>query len=240
MKNLKYEILREVKLVLRQTAVSNNKKNELIKMNFKIFPILVLAISFTISCSNKNSKKAINTSQIKSDSISILKKTLDRKSNDDNDTLSENLKERKIKHFNFTDDYDKILKYFVLPDYDTTKTQIIKQNSALLISPTDKQINYLKQKNGEDTFYIVADDNNYYMSNIITLLDSFNIKRCNAKKRSLTFMGLIEDYGMHLDSIQQNSDSIYWSVILFNKKGNPIFLDMIDPDIEKLKYYMKE
>jgi len=184
-------------------------------MKLRLLSKLFIAISFLASCTNFNSDETKN-----------------------NDTSTENIDP--VINYDYHEDYSKILEYFVNPDYDTTIVQIVEQESAILIYPTSKQIDYLKEKNGEDEFYTVADDNNYYMSNIITLLESLEIDMHTATKRNITFKGLIEDYGMNLDPNRQGVDTIYWSIIVFNPKGNPFFLDMVDPDIDKLKHYMNK
>ena len=191
-------------------------------MKLEILITTFVLLLFLIACNNNDLDKSFNSNV----------KTID--------TLELPSDVTKVKNYSYHNDYLKILKYFDIPEYDTSVVQIIEQESALLIIPTNKQIEYLKNKIGNDDFYIAADDNNYYISNLILLLDSFDINVEIAKKRKITFKGLIEDYGMNLDPTQQNIDTIYWGLVLFNSIGNPIFVDIVDPDIEKLKDYMSK
>lgn len=192
-------------------------------MKLNLLIKLFIAVSFLVSCSDSASNE-INSNNNTGTYTKSIKNT-------DTVTIDNTV-------INYHEDYSKILEYFNDPEYDTTVAQIIEQKSAILIYPTSKQIDYLKEKYGEDDFYIVADDNNYYMANLITLLESLKIDIQTATKRNFTFKGHLKDYGMNLDSNKQGVDTIYWSVVIFNPKGNPIFIDMVDPDIDKLKHYM--
>ena len=113
--------------------------------------------------------------------------------------------------------------------YDT----LITTPCAVLISPTIKQIDELKAKNGND-FYTMADDNVYYMGTSIDYLDSLKIKTIAKHAK-----GTIAFKTSNSSLFTMKLDTLYWDIILFNGKKAPIHADMtmIQDDY---KNYMKE
>lgn len=135
------------------------------------------------------------------------------------------------------DSYDKIFQYFIA-EADSANNQSISENCIVLIYPTDQQIISEKERIGEEDFYIVADDNNFYMANLIDLAEELNINTVTAEKRILTFQGNIEDYIVNLD--KKNQEELpHWNAIIFNKDKTPIFMEMVDLDKTELVEYMK-
>jgi hypothetical protein len=135
------------------------------------------------------------------------------------------------------DSYAKILQYFIT-ETDSINSQLISGNCVVLIYPTEQQIISEKEKIDEEDFYTVTDDNNFHMSNLIELMKNLDIKTITSKKRILKFQGEIEDYIVNLDK-QNEPELPYYNAILFNKKRNPIFIEIVDLDEEKMINYMK-
>lgn len=116
---------------------------------------------------------------------------------------------------------------------DSTKSeelgQVIKPNTVVLIYPSDDQIEFLKNKYGESTFYVSADDNNFYMSNLIETLDSLNVTQIVSTESNLLFKGNTEDYPLTIGQIEQK---FYWKALLFNGKESPIELNLTAPELD--------
>ncbi|MEQ8925738.1 MAG: hypothetical protein RLO81_07965 [Fulvivirga sp.] len=128
--------------------------------------------------------------------------------------------------------------YFVNSIKDSLNTEFISENLAVLFYPNDSIISKLQREWGE-SFMTVADDNSYYTYELGELFDSLKIKTIHSNKRHFVFKGNHKDYIMDLNGVQGQSDSIYWDVVLFNVVREPIFVDYVEPDIAKIKDYMR-
>jgi len=127
--------------------------------------------------------------------------------------------------------------YFVSTKYDSSNTEFVNEKLAVMFYPNDSVISKLQKEWGEG-LYTVADDNSYYTYELGILLDSLKIKTIHSNKRLFVFKGAYEDYIMDLNGIAGHSDSIYWDVVLFNASGEPVFVDYVIPEIERIKNYM--
>ena len=118
----------------------------------------------------------------------------------------------------------------------SNKDTLISEPCALLIYPTLKQIDELRESSGNDSigFYTAADDNQYYMWMSKTFLDSVKTKTfAKNATGSATFKantGRLFKLGL---------DSLQWSIVLFNGTDEPKNADitMIDEDDRS---YMKK
>lgn len=90
----------------------------------------------------------------------------------------------------------------------------VKQDSTIVfLYPSDKEIKKIKIEKGEDNFYTIADDENFYKAKINEILENKNYKILNTDKRFIKF---------NTDDIfDKNSNDNKWSVIVF-KKGNKL------------------
>jgi hypothetical protein len=106
---------------------------------------------------------------------------------------------------------------FITTDANESETETIDFDCAILIYPTGDQIEEMKNQMGEDDFYIVADDNNWYQGTAIGVIDSLNIKKFTASERYLVLQG--DSKSWTLDIRKDNSTS--WNLIFFKRtKGN--------------------
>lgn len=127
---------------------------------------------------------------------------------------------------------------YITPENDTVDYQYIDQNCAVLIFPTDEQIDHAKAQLGEEDFYIVADDNAFYMSNFIELMDQLNITTITCEKRQLKFF--IQPQSLCMDLDQENiPEESYWNALLFQKDKAPIFVDLVAPDVDAIQLYFQ-
>jgi hypothetical protein len=109
-----------------------------------------------------------------------------------------------------------------------------KENTVLLIYPSDRTINSLKKKLGDD-FYIIADDANYYSANIMEYLNSlkvpyFNI--CDSVKV------IIKDSKNQKKEIKNTNNDLYWYVVMYNiKTGNYKISSLVDFENVYKRFY---
>jgi len=118
---------------------------------------------------------------------------------------------------------------------DESRTEVIDFDCAILIYPTDSQIEALKKQYGEDDFYTVADDNSWYQGQAIHLVDSLQIKTATVQGRYLTLKG--QDATWTLDV--RRGDLLSWGLIFFHKAKSPIVVSTVDLTFDQVKAYFK-
>jgi hypothetical protein len=131
---------------------------------------------------------------------------------------------------------------------------VLDKDTVILVSPSIRTIDSLKTKLGDD-FYTVADDANYYCSNVIDYLDSIN-----KKFKSISDSIKIFYRNKNNKLIKINPNPSYWSAILyksstksyeivayvdfkdayqqfFNENNNPNISPELNTWIGKYKFY---
>jgi len=104
---------------------------------------------------------------------------------------------------------------------------------AVLIYPTEEEINKMKKTYGEDDFYIIADDNNWYQGMAIEMLDSVGIKKATVHGDSLRFKGEDETWSFDL-----KRDSLTgWNIILFSRRKGPKVISTVDLTTQEIRNY---
>jgi len=104
---------------------------------------------------------------------------------------------------------------------------------AVLIYPTEEEIDEMKKQYGEDDFYIIADDNNWYQGIAIAMLDSLGIKKATVHGDSLRFKGESQTWGFDL-----KRDSLTgWNLILFSRTKGPQVVSTVDLTTKNIRDY---
>lgn len=111
-----------------------------------------------------------------------------------------------------------------LIDVDSPNMEEIDFDCAILIFPTEEQIERMKKDYKEEDFYIVADDNNWYQSKAIDIIDSLGVKRITANERYIKLKG--EDKIWILDVRRDNLPS--WNLIFFKRTKEPQIISPVD------------
>lgn len=124
---------------------------------------------------------------------------------------------------------------YVTPKVDDSRTEIIDFDCAILIYPTDEQIEEMKKQMGEDDFYIVADDNNWYQGTAIGLIDSLNIRKFTASERYLVLKGNNKSWTLDI----RKDNSVPWNLIFFKRTKEPKIISTVDLTIEQVKEYFE-
>ena len=89
---------------------------------------------------------------------------------------------------------------------------------------------------GENDFYTVADDNDWYHGTAIGLIDSLNVRKITASKRYIMLKGSHKTWT--LDVRKENSPS--WNLIFFNTTKDPKVVSTVDLTIDQVKEYFAE
>jgi hypothetical protein len=116
---------------------------------------ILIIVTTLLSCSKPNS----NSIQELTDSLP--------KSNAD---ISRALPRIDTTHYDY-DNYFQLESYLIKDKIDDTKFELVDFDCAILIYPTDEQIDEMKKEFGED-FYTIADDNLWYLGQAIGIIDS--------------------------------------------------------------------
>lgn len=181
-------------------------------MKKKLIIINILALFlFFISCSQIKSNKVPKTKQ---------------------KNINTSIQEKEIVVDYGINPNPKIKDYYVL---DSLNSQIITEKCFVLIYPTDEKIEKLKELNETD-FYALADDNNYWMSELIEISKKMKINTIKAKKRKLCFISKNQIYTVDLDK-KDSGELFDWNLIIFNDSKTPEFSKFVEPNEVYLNKY---
>jgi hypothetical protein len=125
------------------------------------------------------------------------------------------------------------IRSYVTTSANASETETMAATCAILIYPTQEQIEEMKQRMGDEDFYIAADDNNWYQGKAIGLLDSLNIKIVTAKTRYLMLKG--DNKTWILDLRKENLPS--WNLIFFHRTKKPKVVSTVDLDFGQVQEY---
>ncbi|HEY8937547.1 MAG TPA: hypothetical protein VIM65_20115 [Cyclobacteriaceae bacterium] len=160
-------------------------------------------------------------------------KTTDKNSSATNDTLQTATKDSVSS--GDSADYSKLESYTAPEQTDTALYYTIDHDCAVIISPTDKQIDEMIKANGEDNFATIADDFSYYQSEAMQKLDSVGVKTTSSEKQYLKFAG---DKGAWTLDVRKQ-DLPAWNIIFFKKNKTPEIISAIDLTAEHVKDYFE-
>ena len=96
--------------------------------------------------------------------------------------------------------------------------------NVIFISPNEKEINQMKERLGEDDFYTVADDINYYRSQAYDFLQSRTMKSYHTDKRFIRFT-MKDGDTVYVDTEKVENK---WTIILCDGYDKPYSSDIID------------
>ena len=113
-------------------------------------------------------------------------------------------------------------------------TVVIKNQTAIIIEPTDKQIEKRKREIGEEDFYIGADDYMWYLNESTETFRKNKLNVLNIKN------GKIIKFEMENGNnaiLELNGKDELWQIYLFDPKLKPKKIDMTDSETEYKTYF---
>jgi hypothetical protein len=119
---------------------------------------------------------------------------------------------------------------------DTALVNEINFDCAVLVYPGDEQIQQMKREYGEEDFYIIADDNNWYHTTSIRLLDSAKVQTITPRKQFVRFVGDEMAWTLNL----RRKGSLSWNLIFFNHTKKPEVVSTVDLTMEEIKAYFEK
>ncbi|MBN8701863.1 MAG: hypothetical protein J0M08_02285 [Bacteroidetes bacterium] len=133
------------------------------------------------------------------------------------------------------EDYGKLESYLAKNKINSSSLQVIDYDCAILIYPTENQIKEMEKENGEEAFYTIAEDSQFYQGNAIGIIDSLGIKTIKASGQFLRLKGDNETWD--LDIRKKNLPA--WNIIFFKSAKEPQIISAIDLTIEQTKHYFE-
>lgn len=133
-------------------------------------------------------------------------------------------------------DYDsffKIENYMASGVENDSIFELVNMDCAILIYPTVEQIEEMKKTDGEENFYIAADDANWYQAQVIDTLDHVGIKTIVASEQFLRLKG--QERTWDLDIRKKNMPA--WNVIFFKITKEPQIISTTDLTVDEVKAY---
>lgn len=134
------------------------------------------------------------------------------------------------------DSYFKLESYLAKNKIDNQNFEVIDFDCAILIYPTVEQIDEMKKEEGEEDFYIGADDSNWYQAKAIDMIDSVGIKKITARRQFLRLKGKQETWD--LDIRKKNLPT--WNLIFFKADREPKIISTVDLTVDEVKRYFNE
>ena len=113
----------------------------------------------------------------------------------------------------------------------------VKSQVAIIIEPTEKQIEERKNKVGEEDFYIGADDYMFYINESTKTFNKNNLKILNIKNDKIINFALENGNNAILEL---NDEGELWQIYLFDLKLKPKKIDMTDSENECKNYFKSE
>jgi hypothetical protein len=121
---------------------------------------------------------------------------------------------------------------YTVTDADTSNIQSINFNCAVIVNPTEEQVQSMEKEYGDD-FPTMADDYNFYQSEALVKFDSAKVKVVNAEKRFLKLIGSSRSWILDL----RKDGAPEWNIILFNVEKQPQVSSAIDVTYERVGEY---
>ena len=134
-------------------------------------------------------------------------------------------------------DYESIFKLdsYLTKIADNDSIQIVDFDCAILIYPTQEQVDDMIKTEGEDDFYVGADDSNWYQAQAIDTLDYTAIKTITASGQFLRLKG--KEKVWELDVRKKNLPG--WNLIFFKTTKEPQIVSTTDLTVAEVKDYFE-
>ncbi len=177
----------------------------------------IILIGILISGCNSNKKAEIKT---QSESIKTVQESskIGLKDNLENKPIEKDWKKLNLERIE-KENIIVLKNQIVISDIYNADNQ-----NVIFISPNEKEINQMKERLGEDDFYTVADDINYYRSQAYDFLQSRTMKSYHTDKRFIRFT-MKDGDTVYVDTEKVENK---WTIILCDGYDKPYSSDIID------------
>ena len=118
---------------------------------------------------------------------------------------------------------------------DTASQLTVDFDCAFIIYPTNEQMEEMKKEYGEDDFFTIMDDGNYYQGIAIDLLDSLQVTTVSATKPFVRFIGTDKTWVLNLTRKGRPT----WNLIFFKKNREPKIIGTAGLTADEIKDFFK-
>lgn len=135
-------------------------------------------------------------------------------------------------------DYESLFKlesFLVTNPVDTSLVQTIDFDCVILVYPTAEQIEEIKKEEGEDDFYTIADDNNWYQGLAIEMVDSVGVKKEEASRQFIRLIGENETWTLDL----RKKNLPMWNMVFFKRDKKPLIIQTIELTTDTVRDYFE-
>lgn len=133
------------------------------------------------------------------------------------------------------EDYYKLESYQVAGNVNPAEVQSVDFDCAIIVHPTEEQMEEIKAEQGEESFYSIADDYTFYQSLALEKVDSAGIRREAATMRYIRLSG--GDKEWTLDMRKKGMPA--WNLIFFKKGKTPEVISAIDLTSDHVRDYFE-
>lgn len=113
-------------------------------------------------------------------------------------------------------------------------TIVIKNQTAIIIEPTEKQIEKRKKEVGDAVFYTGADDYMWYLNESTETFHNNKLNVLNIKNGKIIKFEMENGKNSILES---NAEDELWQIYVFDPKLKPKKIDMTDSENEYKTYF---
>lgn len=134
-------------------------------------------------------------------------------------------------------DYDSFFKLesYLTNDATNDSTLEIVDDCAIIIYPTHEQVQEMKRSEGEEAFYIGADDALWYHAQVIDTLNHVGIKTIVPSGRFIRLKGREKTWDLDI----RKKDFLAWNVIFFKTDKDPQIISTTDLTVEGVRAYFE-
>ena len=126
----------------------------------------------------------------------------------------------------------KLESYLTTSQGDTSLMQMVEDNTAIFIYPTEAEVSEMEKEYGED-FATIADDASFYQSESSMLMDSLGVKTIFTAKPLLQLRGKTKTWNLDV----KKSGLSKWNLILFHTRKDPFIISTVGLDADTVKSY---
>jgi hypothetical protein len=131
-------------------------------------------------------------------------------------------------------DFSNVENYLYTGPVDASAIDILDEDCALLVYPTESQIEDMKKEYGDDDFYTIADDSQFYQASAIEKLDSAGIRQVVSNvKNYVRFKGANREWTLDV----RKKGFPEWNIIFFKKDKAPKIVYGVDVRTDSIKAY---
>jgi hypothetical protein len=131
-------------------------------------------------------------------------------------------------------DFSNVENYLYTGPVDASAIDILDEDCALLVYPTESQIEDMKKEYGDDDFYTIADDSQFYQASAIEKLDSAGIRQVVSNvKNFVRFKGADREWTLDV----RKKGFPEWHIIFFKKDKAPKIVYGVDVRTDSIKAY---